>query len=432
MSHRAAITKLQAALIIVLIVAVSAAGAYYYSSLTPSTGNPIRLGVEGPFTGPSARAGQNMKYSIQLAVEDAKAQGILPMTIDGVVRTDVVPVWIDDQSDPAKAVPAYLDAIQNKHVEIITGGWNSAPAVAIMKIGTQYGIIHSGSIVDGVAIMEQRATNSDAIKYFFKGGPSPPHLKGLIPSDLKYFIDSGAYKPRNLNVALLLEDTEFGRPLAPFLNDGFVKNGFTVVSQDFVPQGEVDFYPILTKYQALNVSLIFFTNVEPGSNAAFLKQVKELNLHVLIDDDGLGYWPEAIKNAGVDATDYVIDSDPGVLATPEAEAFLARYTATFGNNTDVRVYDGPITYDWAMFLLGALKQAGTLNPDKLRAAVLAFQWKGLMGTYAYDNTPGPFFQEVKVGPGFLIWPLAQYKAGQPQTIYPLANATKPFEQPPGS
>ena len=76
----------------------------------------MKIGVQGPFTGPASRTGAEMRNGITLALEDAKAAGEIPLTIDGKKR-DVELVWVDGQSSPESAVRAYTDAITREKVE---------------------------------------------------------------------------------------------------------------------------------------------------------------------------------------------------------------------------------------------------------------------------------------------------------------------------
>src|SRR5687768_15968764 len=44
---------------------------------------PLKIGSFGPVTGPASRTGDEFKNGVALALEDARAAGDLPLTIDG-------------------------------------------------------------------------------------------------------------------------------------------------------------------------------------------------------------------------------------------------------------------------------------------------------------------------------------------------------------
>ena len=62
----------------------------------------FKVGFLGPFSGPSAQTGKQFKGGATIALEEIDYK-IGPYTIE--------PVWVDSQSDPAKASQAYEQAV---------------------------------------------------------------------------------------------------------------------------------------------------------------------------------------------------------------------------------------------------------------------------------------------------------------------------------
>ena len=93
----------------------------------------FKLGVDGPFSGPGAKNGEEFKRSFQMAME------AINYTI-GDYKID--PVWIDDQSDPAKGASAYEQAIVQDKIQAGILNWNSSVAVALMELTAKYKIPH--------------------------------------------------------------------------------------------------------------------------------------------------------------------------------------------------------------------------------------------------------------------------------------------------
>jgi branched-chain amino acid transport system substrate-binding protein len=108
-------------------------------------GEPLKIGSFGPFTGPASRTGDEIRNGVELALEDARAAGDLPLTIDGQKR-DVEIVWIDSQSSPEKAVKAVQDAITRQGVQFLANGWHSSVAMAITDAEAPYRIVHIGHL----------------------------------------------------------------------------------------------------------------------------------------------------------------------------------------------------------------------------------------------------------------------------------------------
>src|SRR5579885_1482632 len=82
------------------------------------SGERIAIGVMGPFTGPASRTGDAFKKGVQMALEDARKDQDLPLTVNGQ-KHDIDIVWVDSQSDPEKAVKAVLDALNRQHVKFM-------------------------------------------------------------------------------------------------------------------------------------------------------------------------------------------------------------------------------------------------------------------------------------------------------------------------
>ena len=83
-----------------------------------AAGEPLKIGCTGPFTVPASRTGDELKNGVAMALEDERADGDLPLTIDGEQR-EVEIVYIDSQSSPEKAVKAVTDAITRRGVNCL-------------------------------------------------------------------------------------------------------------------------------------------------------------------------------------------------------------------------------------------------------------------------------------------------------------------------
>ena len=79
--------------------------------------NTFTLGVLGPFSGPSARTGEEFKGSVTMAMD----------AIDWKIGDyNIEVVWIDSQSDPAKATNAYEQAVVQDGIQAGIINWHSS------------------------------------------------------------------------------------------------------------------------------------------------------------------------------------------------------------------------------------------------------------------------------------------------------------------
>ena len=94
---------------------------------------PLEIGCLGPFTGPASRTGANIRQGVEMALEDARNAGGIPVTIGGA-KPEVSVVWVDSQSSPEKAVRALREAIDREGIKMLIGGWHSSVAMAVMGV----------------------------------------------------------------------------------------------------------------------------------------------------------------------------------------------------------------------------------------------------------------------------------------------------------
>lgn len=394
-------------------------------------GAPLKLGSMGPFTGPASRTGDEFKNGVAMALEDARAEGDLPLVIDGKKR-DVEIVFIDSQSSPEKAVKAVTDAVTRQGVEFIVNGWHSSVAMAITDAESPLNVVHIGHLGESQYISEK--INKDPNKYrgYFKGWPAPPVLAGLYGPPLQHFIKEGLWKPASMKCAILVEDTDFGRGWGDAAIASLKNAGFDVLPYDVTALDETEFSPLLTRYKAQGVSLVGMTSTGNVSASNFVKQFRAQNLKALLIAHGLGWFGEWYELTG-DASDYAVAIDSPHVISADQEKWVERYKAKFGGDPGIAA--SGITYDYMRMALKILNKAGTLDFDKLVQTVHDTPYAGVWNYYRFSTEPGPNAlapNEVMTGSfmeGF-FFPMVQLMKGKANVIWPLEHAKAKFQAPP--
>jgi branched-chain amino acid transport system substrate-binding protein len=413
--------------------AATATAAPAASSDTGSTGctepaaTTIKIGIEGPFTGPNALTGEEMKNASSMAF-DAIGWKVGPYTIE--------PVYIDDQSDPAKGAAAYEQAVVGQ--KIIAGllGWHSSVAVAQMEITAKYQIPHFFAM--GATGVVNETFNSDRAKYGYwtsKGWPDPAKLTIGYVQAIEDAITAGTYTPAEKKVAIYGEDTDWGRSFGGGLKDQLGAVGWTVVSEDYFPTTQTDFSAIISRYKNDNVPLIAGTTTIPASIASFLKGVDDAGIKALVVADGLGWIGDWYKLSG-SASNYVVDQIPQ-FASDAAQKFAADYEAKYGSKPSPSA--AGLSYDFSNFFIKIMNQtlaeqceitSATLYKtaqDELWTGQLTYTDGIIMSNYDYspDSIPDPV-----VGKGHYIFPALQYMDGQPTVVWPPEVAKGNIQQKP--
>ena len=195
-------------------------------------GQNIVIGVSTPITGPAAVASEWERWGIDLAVEELNGSG-------GVLGRKVEVLILDNKCNPSEAVNVANRLVEAKVVAIIGSHCSSAhlaamPIIKDAKVPMITGIASNPQITD-----ESGVGGND---WAFR----------INPSDKAMMDTLGAYlgaKQLFKTVAIIAEDSDFGRGGAAAFQAVADKAGISIVSTDFHPQNAPDYTTILSRLQ---------------------------------------------------------------------------------------------------------------------------------------------------------------------------------------
>lgn len=390
----------------------------------------LKIGILGPFTGPSAKTGDEFKGSVNLALEK------INHTIGDY---KIEPVWIDSQSDPAKATSAYAEAVERKGIQAGVLNWHSSVAAAVMDVAAQYKVHHFFGM--GAAEIVNEKWISDPEKYSYWGGkgwPVPGKLMLGYVECISDAVEKGLWKPKSKSIALYGEDTDWGRSVGEAFKKEFGKRGWEIVSEDYFPTTQTDFYPLLSKYRKAEVAVLAGTSTSAPSMASFIKQATELQLNSTIVADGLGWIGDWYKMTGP-SSNYVLDMIPQ-LTTPAAKEWAKEVTAKFGYTPSPS--SSGLAYDGMNFFIKiarrALEKYGTLDKVSIHNTIVEEVNTGkltfgaadgalIMNEYRYtaETMPDPV-----IARDAYYFPVIQYTKGEGAIVFPDDWQVKKFEPKP--
>jgi branched-chain amino acid transport system substrate-binding protein len=259
-----------------------------------------------------------------------------------------------------------------------------------------------------------------------KTWPMPAKLSIGYVETIDSALELGVWSPPTRKAAIFGEDTDWGRSFGAALRDQLIASGWEITSEDYFALGEVEFYPLLTKWKSDGVSLIGGTSTGATSYAALIKQSREVELPALIVADGLGWIGEWYELTG-DASDFVLDQIPQ-WTTSEARAFRDEFEQRFGITPSPSA--GGQAYDMTNFFIKlaneTLSTYGELTSETLYKLGQEKLWAGeLVYTRAdgaiiheqYQYTPESIPDPV-VGMGYYMFPVIQYTGGEGKMIWP--------------
>ena len=375
----------------------------------------FKLGILGPFSGPAARTGDEFRGAASMAFDAINWQ---------IGDYKIEPVWIDSQSDPAKATQAYEQAVVQDKIQAGILNWHSSVAVACMEVTAKHKIPHIFGF--GATEVVNETFRSDPEKYGYwmtKGWPTPAKLSISYVQALEDAIASGVWSPAEKTVAIYGEDTDWGRSFGKAIKGQFQDAGWKIVAEEYFAIDQTEFYPLLNKFKELNPAVIAGTSTAAPSFSAFIKQADEVGLESLIIADGLGWVGEWYELTG-DSSNYVIDQIPG-WATEEGKAFAKEFEEKWGFPPSPSA--AGLSYDGTNLFIAianeVYKQYGELTSENIYNFVKDNVWTGkwtytdgiVMNEYKYtpDTIPDPV-----VGKGYYIFPVLQYFDGEGKIIYP--------------
>ncbi|MGA8261392.1 MAG: ABC transporter substrate-binding protein [Arenicellales bacterium] len=392
---------------------------------------PIKIGIMGPFTGPASRTGEDIKAGAMMGLDDARAAGQVPLTIDGQKR-DVELVWVDSQSDPEKAVKAVTDAVTHQGVQFMVTGWHSSVAMAVIDAEVPMHIVHIGHMGESQFIDEKINTDPKKYRGWFKGWPAPPIFAGLYGPPLEYFEKQGLWKPANRKAAVLVEDTDYGRGWGEALTASLKQAGFDPLPYDVTALDETEFTPLLIKYKAQGVSVMAMTTTGSVSASNFVKQFRNQDMKALLIGHGLTWFSEWYKLTG-DASNFVVTSDSPRVVDPDQQKWVDRFTKQYGHEPSLAAAGMP--YDYVRMAFTIINKTGSLDFDKLVAMTEDTPYKGVWQYYQFSKEKGPNAlapHDVETGAfmeGF-FFPMVQLMNGDAKIIWPLKFAQEKFQAPP--
>ncbi|MEW5957337.1 MAG: ABC transporter substrate-binding protein [Chloroflexota bacterium] len=383
----------------------------------------FKLGVLGPFSGPAAQTGDEFKGSFNMAFEAIDWQ---------IGQYKIEPVWIDSQSDPAKASQAYEQAIVQDGIQAGVLNWHSSVAVSVMEVTAKHKIPHFFGFGATEVVNETFASDPEKYGYWMvKGWPTPAKLSISYVQALEDAIAEGTWAPADKTVAIYGEDTDWGRSFGGAIKGQLEEAGWTVVAEEYFAIDQTEFYPLLNKFKELNPALVAGTSTAAPTFSALIKQADEVGLESLIVADGLGWFGEWYDLTG-SSSNYVLDQIPG-FATEEGKAFAQEFETKWGFKPSPSA--AGLAYDGSRFFIAlaqeVIKEKGELTSESIYNFVKEKVWTGewtytdgiVMSEYKYtqETIPDPI-----VGKGYYIFPVLQYFDGEGKVIYPPDWAVQKF------
>lgn len=324
----------------------------------------VKVGQTGPLSGPNAFAGKDNENGTRLAIEELNAKKITVAgkTLKFELQSE------DDQCDP-KAGVAVAQKLVDDGIKYVMGPYCSGVAIPASRIYNE-----------GGALVSTVGTNPKVTEGGYK------NLFRIIAGDNQIGASMATYAAKVLKaktVAIVDDRTAFGQGVAAeFIKEAKVQ-GINILAQEYTTDKATDFSAILTNIKAKKPDVIFFGGYAPQAGP-MARQMQQLAIKAKMLGGDTLCSPEMGKLGGEAVNDVVFCAQGGSMLdkTNDGPAFKAKFKKRFSLDADAYAAS---FYDQMMLVGASMQKAQSIDPNKVGAEMQKGSYKGVAGTYAYDD-----------------------------------------------
>jgi branched-chain amino acid transport system substrate-binding protein len=337
----------------------------------------IKIGFPVPLTGPYGAEAQDQVRAGQLAVTLFNdAGGLHGRKAELVVR--------DDKLNPGEAATRTLELVEKEKVNFVVGSLSAAVQLAINNVTKERGIIFN-SISQSDAINEA----ADFSRFTFHEALNPHLTSGAVG---RY-----AFSKFGKKVAFLTADYAYGHEMVR----GFLEVGKTFNIENLGdirhPLGTSDFSTLLPRIQALKPDILCISNFGRDQQIV-LKQATDFGVKKTIQIIAPLLSHASRVAAGPQAFEGVIGGCSFYWGIEDKVASTKAFNQAFS-----KMYDGKLPTDYGALgyggvrtVLEAVKNAGSVETDKVIAAMEALKYDYYKGPQYYRKCDHQSVQSVLV------------------------------------
>ena len=362
--------------------------------LSADAAKPVKIGFINSITGKEAQIGENLTNGVAMAVEDMNATGF-----------NVTVVKEDDGGDPKNALAAYEKLVTRDNVIGVVGPYTSGCANVVASRADQYNV---PLLVPAAA--KEEITMKGYKNVFRLNAPANIYSLVLMKA-------VAAFKPKT--IAYVYAATDFGVSTVKTAQENATAMGLKEVANEKYQQGQPDYRATLAKVKAANPDLVFLVSYDADA-ILLMRQAKEIGLTPkAFLGAGAGYTTaqfaqqKEISNLVVSATQWTDD-----VNWPGAAVFGKRYKARFGKEPS---YHAACAYEAMRIMIETASKSD--NSAKLRSALKAGSWNGIMGPVKFADYSGFTNQNNH------LMLVQQLQNGVYETVYPAQFSKKQLIYP---
>lgn len=334
----------------------------------------IKVGANLEMTGGSASYGISSKNAIDLAFKEINEKG-------GINGKQLELVVADNKSEAAEATNAMQKLVSQDNVVAVIGPNLSSSVIAASAINNSAKVLDIAPMATNPYVTVDQASGKTK-DFNYRTCFIDPFQGTVMAKFATAELGVG-------NAAILIDNSsDYAKGLAQFFKENFVKEGGAVTAEESYLQKDTDFKATLTKIKATNPDFLYV----PGyyqEVGLIVKQARELGMNMPIaggDGWDSAKMPEIAGAAALNNTYF------SSLYSPEDSSdinknFVAAYEKAYGQKPDVFA---ALSYDSALLVAEAIKNAGSTEPAKISEAMAKINgFSGVSGSVTFDDKHNP-------------------------------------------
>jgi branched-chain amino acid transport system substrate-binding protein len=325
---------------------------------TASAQQALKIGAINPYSGPLALYGTEVTRGYELAVDQINATGGLLGRKVELVRGDA--------TNPQQGIATVEQLAVKDNVDMFIGTYISGISLTASDAAMRYNKLYWETNAVAVNLTERGLPN------FIRSGPdgnafattSVNVIRNLIAPSLKKDV-------KDIKVWLQHEDSIYGTGIAQAQRKLLTDLGAKVVGVGAHPARTIDMNDSVLRAKQAAPDVVVQTGYVPDGNL-LLRTIREQGLKPgAILMVGTGDTPETLEAIGANFLEGILvigypRHDITEAFGPGQGAYLAAYRAKY--KADPIAPQGMAAYSGALIMAEAVKAAGSVDPEKVRAA----------------------------------------------------------------
>jgi branched-chain amino acid transport system substrate-binding protein len=332
-------------------------------------GEPIKIGLSGPFTGGSSSMGVSMRDGVKLAVNEINAAG-------GVLGRPIELVERDDEAKNELGVQIAQELINKEAVVATVGYINTGVALASQRFYQEAEIPVMNNVATGTLVAKQFSGPDFKANYIFRNSANDTIQSAMI-------VDEAIKRQGFKKPAILADSTNYGQLGKTDLTNALAKAGVPPVATEKFNIGDTDMTAQLLRAKEAGADSVLTYAIGPEL-AQIANGMAKLGWKVPM----VGSWTLSmasfIDTAGANGEGAMMPQTFIQLpTTPKRKAFIEAYQKAYGVDRIPSPVSAAQGYDSVYLLAAAIKQAGSTDGRKIREALenLADKVDGVVTTY---------------------------------------------------